>query len=180
MLYFRFLKIYLWCKLPNNHRMTEAGKHLSRNGFLLKQEQARSPRADCPELCLDGFWISPWMETPQLLPATCAREKTFSYFSERLSSVSFHAHCIFSWHWTHWKQPGCVLCTPSLQVFVCTDGIPEPSLLHTELYQLFQPLMERCSSLWITFMVFCWILSLSPCLCCTVETRAGIGTWNKA
>lgn len=33
MLYFRFFKIYLWCKLPNNHRMTEAGKHLSRNGF---------------------------------------------------------------------------------------------------------------------------------------------------
>lgn len=53
----------------------------------------------------------------------------------------------------------------SLQVFLSIDEIPEPSLFHTELHQLFKPPVEWSSCLWTTFMVLCWFSHLCPCLC---------------
>lgn len=56
---------------PQNHRMVEFGGYMEVT-WSNPSAQAGPHRDNYPRPCLDGFWLSPRMETPWLPCATCA------------------------------------------------------------------------------------------------------------
>ena len=110
--------------------------------------QVGPPKASCPGPSLDGFWISPRMETLQLFWATCASVRSFSQWKvspavQREPPVFQFvpiASALITGH--HRKEPGSILFTPSIQLFIYIDKVPpKPSLLQVEQWQLFQPFL---------------------------------------
>lgn len=111
-----------------------------------------------PELCSDGFCISPRMETPhlpgQLMPVlshphsgkVCPdrqREPPVSWF------VPFASGPVTG---LHWKEPGSILLVPSLQIFVHMNQIPHKLFVLSRLsspssFSLSS--QERCPSLFL-------------------------------
>ena len=77
------------------HRITKWLRLEETSGSYLVQLTCSStaPRADCPGICPDGFWISSRKETPQPLWATCTsaqlpsqQKKSVSWWSDRTCS----------------------------------------------------------------------------------------------
>ena len=130
--------------------MAEAGRDLwwsSGPTPLLKQDHlepsVQGPRPDI-------FWISPSMEIPQPPLATCGSSwspsqwQSVSWCSDGTSCASFQSVPIVSGPVPGhlWAEPGSVLLTTFLQVFIYIDEIPpKPSLLQDEQSKLSQPLL---------------------------------------
>jgi len=114
--------------------------------------QAGPPTASCPEPHPDGFWVSPSIETPPHLRATCAsarspsQRKKVSWGSEGASCVSVCACCLRSCHWASleraWLHRHCTLplgidkvlpepsigwTVPALSAFLYRSDAPVPS-----------------------------------------------------
>lgn len=65
-LLFQCIYTYTYISFTQNHLFVYIQQDLLRS-FHLTPLQARWARAGCPGLCSAGFWISPWIGTPQPL-----------------------------------------------------------------------------------------------------------------
>lgn len=76
--------------------------------------EAESPRVRCPGFYPAVFWISPRIETlppPWAIQASAwspSPWKSVSWYSDKTSSVSMDAHCLWSCHWVPLKR-ACLL-----------------------------------------------------------------------
>lgn len=80
--------------------------------------QTGTSGASCPGSSPDGFWVSPKMEIPPRLWASCASDP---HSKKVFPDVSFCAHCLWSWPWEPLEKPGSILCAPSLYIFTGVD-----------------------------------------------------------
>lgn len=113
---------------------------------------AGPPKPSYPEPCPLGFWVSPWVMTPQSVwPSYASAQSSWEWKMfpdiQRESPALVSAHCPFSpVTVTHCKDPGSAFFSPSLQVSLCIDQMPL-SLLISRLKSLSFPSLSsqgRC------------------------------------
>ena len=112
-----------------NHLGWRGSVEIIQSAFPQTPAQAQSPRAGCPGPCPDGFLVSPRMETPQLLWATCPKclmtlvvTKGFLRCSHESSCVIICIHCLFSCPQVLLRNVSFI---PSIQVwnYMITEGV---------------------------------------------------------
>ena len=112
--------------------------------------QKQTPTAGCPGPCPGSFWRSLSILSGQRVPVFCHLHRTEVLLDVQREHLVFQfmpiASCLGTEH--HWKEPGSILFTSSLQEFIHIDEI-SLNLLFSRLKSpsfLNFSIQERCSS----------------------------------
>lgn len=161
--------------------MVEIRRDLWRSSGQTPPAQTEQPMAGCPGLCPGGFWMSPWMETPQPPWIAClsaqspSQQITMYWCSDNPPNFSLwplplilsvgttekslapsSLHSPFSIY-IHWQDP------PKLSL-----GWPVPAL------SAFLSSWKKCSSPFLIFgYPFTGLSLVCPCLSHTEELGTG-------